>query len=291
MAASSGRMAASPARGAATTGPGPRRRDARASCGAEGARGGGWRERARPVRPGARFPAGDHCSSCGLCESYFVAHVGSSCAFLGEGMARIQGLERRVHGRGRREGDRDELRFGVGGGGSFYARVREPVDGAQWTGVVTTLAATMLEEGMVDAVVCTGSADGDPLRPVGVVARTVEEVLACRGVKPVVAPTLSVLAELERLVASAGVSRVLVVGVGCQVQALRAVEHHLGLERLYVAGTNCVDNGRSRETLDKFLRAAVPDRHGEVTNYVRTLPPGRARASAPEARPAPGAPG
>jgi 7-hydroxymethyl chlorophyll a reductase len=40
-----------------------------------------------------------------------------------------------------------------------------------------------------------------------------------------------------------------------QVQALRSIEPYLGLDKLYVMGTNCVDNGR-REMLDKFLRAA-----------------------------------
>lgn len=40
-----------------------------------------------------------------------------------------------------------------------------------------------------------------------------------------------------------------------QVQALRAVEPHLNLEKLYVMGTNCVDNG-PRQGLEKFLNAA-----------------------------------
>ena len=40
-----------------------------------------------------------------------------------------------------------------------------------------------------------------------------------------------------------------------QVQALRAVEPHLGLEKLYVLGTNCVDNG-PRQGLATFLAAA-----------------------------------
>lgn len=40
-----------------------------------------------------------------------------------------------------------------------------------------------------------------------------------------------------------------------QVQALRSVEQYLGLEKLYVLGTNCVDNG-PREGLEKFLQAA-----------------------------------
>jgi len=36
---------------------------------------------------------------------------------------------------------------------------------------------------------------------------------------------------------------------GCQVQALRAIEGDLGLEKLYVLGTNCVDNPRDGEVL------------------------------------------
>nr|CAN75142.1 hypothetical protein VITISV_038426 [Vitis vinifera] len=54
---------------------------------------------------------------------------------------------------------------------------------------------------------------------------------------------------------AAGVKRLLFCGVGCQVQALRSVEQHLNLDKLYVLGTNCVDNG-TREGLDKFLNAA-----------------------------------
>ena len=45
----------------------------------------GWRERARPIKPGAPYPAKDHCSNCGLCDTYYVAHVKEACAFLGEG--------------------------------------------------------------------------------------------------------------------------------------------------------------------------------------------------------------
>ena len=40
-----------------------------------------------------------------------------------------------------------------------------------------------------------------------------------------------------------------------QVQALRSVEKYLQLEKLYVLGTNCVDNGPP-EGLSKFLKAA-----------------------------------
>lgn len=43
--------------------------------------------------------------------------------------------------------------------------------------------------------------------------------------------------------------------VEVQVQALRAVEKHLNLDKLYVLGTNCVDNG-PREGLETFLKAS-----------------------------------
>ena len=46
--------------------------------------------------------------------------------------------------------------------------------------------------------------------------------------------------------------KLLVIGVGCQIQALRTVEKKLGLEKLYVLGTPCVDNV-TREGLQKFL--------------------------------------
>ena len=46
--------------------------------------------------------------------------------------------------------------------------------------------------------------------------------------------------------------KVLFIGVGCQVQALRKVEKHLAhVEKLYVLGTNCVDNG-TRQGFEKF---------------------------------------
>ena len=45
-----------------------------------------------------------------------------------------------------------------------------------------------------------------------------------------------------------------------QVQALRSVQKHLeelGLEKLYVMGTNCADNGPSREALATFFEKSL----------------------------------
>lgn len=46
-----------------------------------------WRERARPIAPGKPYPAKEYCSNCGLCDSYYIAHVKDACAFLGDGAA------------------------------------------------------------------------------------------------------------------------------------------------------------------------------------------------------------
>ncbi|KAF0888522.1 hypothetical protein E2562_014741 [Oryza meyeriana var. granulata] len=235
-----------------------------------------WRERSKAIPPGGVYPAKDHCSRCGLCDTYYIAHVKSACAFLGDGMSRVEDLEPLVHGRGRKQ-DMDEMYFGVYEQ-LLYARKMKPVEGAQWTGIVTTIAVEMLKANMVDAVVCVQSDPDDRLAPRPVLARTPDEVIAAKGVKPTLSPNLNTLA----LVEAAGVKRLLFCGVGCQVQgvlpcpiiplflvvtfccfsylsnvttALRSVEQYLGLEKLYVLGTNCVDNG-TREGLDKFLKAA-----------------------------------
>ncbi|BAT96207.1 7-hydroxymethyl chlorophyll a reductase [Vigna angularis] len=209
-----------------------------------------WRKKSKPIPPGGIYPAKDHCSRCGLCDTYYIAHVKNACAFLGDGMSRIERLEPVVHGRGRKTDNLDETYLGVYEE-LLYARKLLPVEGAQWTGIVTTIAIEMLKSGMVEAVICVQSDPDDRFAPRPVLARTPEEVLAAKGVKPTLSPNLNTLA----LVEAAGVKRLLFCGVGCQVQALRSVEHHLNLDKLYVLGTNCVDNG-TREGLDKFLKAA-----------------------------------
>ena len=98
-----------------------------------------------------------------------------------------------------------------------------------------------------------GDAD-EPRAPRPILATTEEEILSSRGVKPSLSPNLSVLAEVE----ARGLKKVLFIGVGCAVSALRTVEPYLGLEALYVLGTNCTDNG-TRDGFQKFVNAASED--------------------------------
>lgn len=183
-----------------------------------------------------RFPAKEHCSKCGLCETTFVSHVKDACAFLGDGMGRIDSAEVQVHGRGRdlssmvwsdknnnKSTDSkfaEEARFGV-----LYEPMKlvkgRNIPNAQWTGVVTGIALSMLESGMVDAVVCIANKNdqnkdsGQWTNPEPIIARTPEEVLKGRGVKPALAPSLKILDEFQR---DSSIRKLLFCGVGCAVQ-------------------------------------------------------------------------
>ena len=201
-------------------------------------------KKAKALRPGARRPAKELCSECGLCDTYYIHYVKEACAFLNQQFDR---LEEQTHGRSRNLEKQDDWYFGVHQD-MMAARKKEPIPGAQWTGIVSTIACEMLNRGIVEGVVCVQNTKEDRFQPMPVLARTPEEVLAARVNKPTLSPNLSVL----ELVEQSGMKRLLVIGVGCQIQALRAVEKHLGLEKLYVLGTPCVDNV-TRAGLQKFL--------------------------------------
>lgn len=196
---------------------------------------------------GSARPARDLCSDCGLCDSRWVAYVRQACAFLDQ---HFEDMERRVHGRCRDLDDENELYFGVHER-MLTARLQPPIDGAQWTGIVSRIGVRALETGLVDAVLCVQQSPEDRFTPIPILARTPEEVLAARVNKPTLSPNLKVLEQLP----GSGIQRLLAIGVGCQVQALRTVEATLPLDALYVLGLPCVDNV-SREGLQTFLNSA-----------------------------------
>jgi 3,8-divinyl protochlorophyllide a 8-vinyl-reductase (ferredoxin) len=189
-------------------------------------------------------PALALCSECGLCDTSYLRYAKSACAFITQ---HVDDLEEKAHGR-QRDLDNDlELYFGVHQQ-MYAARKRKPIEGAQWTGIVSSIGIRALETGMVDAVLCVAADSQDRFTPRPLLARTPEEVLSARVNKPTLSPNLSVLDEIPKL----GIKRLLAIGVGCQIQALRTVQDKLGLEKLYVLGTPCVDNV-SRSGLQKFL--------------------------------------
>ena len=203
-------------------------------------------ERSRPLAKGSVKPARDLCSECGLCDSRWIAYVRQACAFIEQ---RFEMMEARAHGRSRDLDNEDELYFGVHQR-MLTARLVQPIEGAQWTGIVSRIGVRALETGTVDAVLCVQQSPDDRFTPQPVLARTPEQVLQARVNKPTLSPNLEVLEQLP----GSGIRRLLAIGVGCQIQALRAVQDTLPLERLYVLGLPCVDNV-SRSGLQTFLES------------------------------------
>lgn len=196
-------------------------------------------------------------------------------------MSRIDSMEATVHGRQRLNKEdedaqtaetptaADESRFGVQIRPMELARGKG-VDGAQWTGVVTAIATSMILTGMVDAVVCIAGVskeegeDGDFAVPCPIIAKTVEQVMQGRGVKPALAPSLAVLDEIK---ADASIKKLCFCGVGCAVQAFRAVQDQLGLDEVYVLGTNCADNSPTPKAAKKFVKDGLGVDDTKVRGY------------------------
>jgi len=201
-------------------------------------------QKSKGLKPSSTPPAKELCSQCGLCDTYFIHYVKEACAFINQ---QIPQLEEQSHGRSRDLDQPNDVYFGVHQE-MMAAQKLEPIAGAQWTGIVSSIAIEMLHQGLVEGVVCVQNTASDRFQPMPIIARTAEEILAARVNKPTLSPNLSILEQVEK----SGMKRLLVIGVGCQIQALRAVEKQLGLEKLYVLGTPCVDNV-NRAGLQKFL--------------------------------------
>ena len=145
--------------------------------------------KAKALKPGSPRPAKALCSECGLCDTAYVHYVKDACAFLNQ---QFTTLETQSHGRPRQLEDDRELYFGVHQT-MVAARKKDPIPGAQWTGIVSTIACEMLTKGLVEGVVCVTNTPDDRFQPQPILARTVEEVLSARVNKPTLSPNLSVL--------------------------------------------------------------------------------------------------
>jgi coenzyme F420 hydrogenase subunit beta len=174
------------------------------------------------------------CTDCGISRSAAPKRCGQACQFIRPDYA---GMEARVHGRARDPGRPDELFFGP-----FRRMLRAslvvPSAGAQWTGITTRIAERLLETGAVDAVLTMAPDPADRWRPMPVLVTKAEGMAECRGMRMGYAPLLALLEPAR----ARGYRRLAVVGIPCQVYALRALEEELGFEKLYVIGTPCSDN-------------------------------------------------
>ncbi|MGF1673857.1 MAG: coenzyme F420 hydrogenase/dehydrogenase beta subunit N-terminal domain-containing protein, partial [Rivularia sp. (in: cyanobacteria)] len=151
-------------------------------------------KKAKALKPSSPRPAKELCSECGLCDTYYVHYVKEACAFLNQQIAE---LEQQSHSRSRNLDNPDELYFGVQQE-MMAARKKEPIPGAQWTGIVSSIAIEMLNRGIVEGVVCVQNTKEDRFQPMPVIARTPEEILAAKVNKPTLSPNLSVLEQVEK---------------------------------------------------------------------------------------------
>ncbi|MEM7644500.1 MAG: Coenzyme F420 hydrogenase/dehydrogenase, beta subunit C-terminal domain [Pseudomonadota bacterium] len=190
------------------------------------------------------------CTDCGLSRMDLAPRCGTACQFT---VPDFPAREAAIHGRV----DNDP-HFGT-----FLsmhrAAMAPPKAGAQWTGIASSLGARLLETGEVTAVLTLAPAEDDPFRGVPVIVTDPADMERVRGMRMGFSP---VLALLEPAVA-AGHRRIALVGIPCQVHALRAIEAELGLERLLVIGTPCSDN-TTIENFHAFL-ARLTDRPKRVT--------------------------
>jgi len=184
--------------------------------------------------PLAEAPERHLCTDCGVSRSSSPKDCAAACQFI---QPDYPALEARVHGRVRDAARGDEAFFGPYRA-MYRARLKAPAEGAQWTGITTRIAQKLLEAGAVDAVLTMAPDAADKWRPVPVIITRAEGMAAVRGMRMGYAPLLALLEPAR----AAGHKRLAIIGIPCQVYALRALEAKLGFERLYVIGTPCSDN-------------------------------------------------
>lgn len=190
------------------------------------------------------------CTDCGISRTSDPRRCGRACQFI---KPDYPGLEKEVHGRARDPSRPDEIFFGPFRR-MLRASLAEPKSGAQWTGITTRLAEKLLSENIVDAVLTMAPDPADRWRPVPVIVTRADGMARCRGMRMGYAPLLALI---EPALAR-GYKRLAVIGIPCQVYALRALEKELNLERLYVIGTPCSDN-TSTERFREFLALLSDD--------------------------------
>jgi coenzyme F420 hydrogenase subunit beta len=209
--------------------------------------------RGLPTLDAAPLPAPRHrdlCTDCGISRTSAPERCGRACQFINP---RYAELELQAHGRARDAARGDEALFGT------YlemrrARLTTRRAGAQWSGITTRIGEQLLASGAVQAVLATASDPHDRWKPRPVLVRDPAGMAECRGMKMGYSPVLALLDEVARL----GLTRIAVIGIPCQVHALRALEQELGLEKLYIIGTPCSDN-TTTENFHSFLRRLTPE--------------------------------
>ncbi|WP_112322361.1 Coenzyme F420 hydrogenase/dehydrogenase, beta subunit C-terminal domain [Oceanibium sediminis] len=197
------------------------------------------------------------CTDCGLSRGPRAKDCGRACQFI---RPDYPALELQVHGRARRRSGDAEPWFGPLRA-MYRAHLTPPAPGAQWTGLTTELAATLLREGAVDAVICVVPDPADRWAPVPAIITDPDAMAEARGMRMGYAPLLAALEPAR----DAGHRRIAVIGIPCQVHALRALEAELGFDEITVIGTPCSDN-TTTENFHAFLARLTP--RPETVSYL-----------------------
>jgi coenzyme F420 hydrogenase subunit beta len=182
------------------------------------------------------------CTDCGISRSSDPGACGRACQFIAPDYPR---LEQQVHGRTRGVGD--ETFFGPFTA-MYRAAMAQPAHGAQWTGITTSLGAELLDSGKVDAILTVLPDPSDRWKPLPALITDPIDMARARGMRMGYAPLLALLEEAQ----ARGFKRLGVIGIPCQIYALRALEAELGFDALYVIGTPCSDN-TTTENFHHFL--------------------------------------
>jgi coenzyme F420 hydrogenase subunit beta len=190
------------------------------------------------------------CTDCGISRTDDPGRCGKACQFIAPDYPT---LEKTVHGRTRHSDPSDEHFFGPFKR-MVRAKLKNPSFGAQWTGITTKIAERLLERGAIDAVLTMAPDPDDRWRPVPVLVTKPEAMADVRGMRMGYAPLLALLEPAKEM----GFKKLAVIGIPCQIYALRALEKELGFERLYVIGTPCSDNTTTENFLD-FLALLSDD--------------------------------
>ncbi|WP_108509074.1 Coenzyme F420 hydrogenase/dehydrogenase, beta subunit C-terminal domain [Polynucleobacter acidiphobus] len=189
-------------------------------------------------------PERELCTDCGISRSSDPKRCGRACQFIDP---QYESLEQEIHGKSRAFSG-DQLFFGVYRK-MYRASMREPLEGAQWTGITTSIASQLLNNNLVDAVLTMAPDPDDRWRPMPVLITDPQELHQARGMRMGYAPLLALL----DIAKERNYQRLGVIGIPCQVYALRALEKELNLKKLYVIGTPCSDN-TSTENFHEFLQ-------------------------------------
>jgi coenzyme F420 hydrogenase subunit beta len=184
------------------------------------------------------------CTDCGISRTDDPGRCGTACQFIAPDYPL---LERQVHGRNVNPASADEHFFGPMEA-MLRARMTTPADGAQWTGITTGIAEALLRSGAVQAVLAMKADPDDRWKPEPVLITDADDLVQCRGMRMGYAPSLALLEPAR----AAGITKIAVIAIPCQVYALRALEKSLGFEELYVIGTPCSDN-TTTENFHEFL--------------------------------------